>query len=80
MARRLRPDLAAFRDRVALRLARLTRAELKLPPEEAVGLIQKGSGSHFDPAIAAALVRLFDRGDLDLDDMPSEIRQMLPGT
>jgi AcrR family transcriptional regulator len=39
MARRIRPDLAAFRDRIARRLARLTRAELKLPPKEAVGAL-----------------------------------------
>jgi hypothetical protein len=44
-----------------------------------VCLIEEGAGRHFDPAIAAALVRIFARGELHLDEMPSEIRQMLPG-
>lgn len=37
MARRVRPDLAAFRDRIAGRLIRLARRELGLPVAEAVG-------------------------------------------
>lgn len=37
MARRVRPDLAAFRDRIAGRLIRLARRELDLPVAEAVG-------------------------------------------
>jgi putative nucleotidyltransferase with HDIG domain len=46
--------------------------------EEAIALVTKGSGTHFDPAVASALIRIHDRGDLNLDGMPSEIRQM-PG-
>lgn len=37
MARRVRPDLARFRDRIAARLIRLARRELALPVREAVG-------------------------------------------
>jgi putative nucleotidyltransferase with HDIG domain len=47
--------------------------------EDAMALIVKGSGTHFDPLVAGALIRIFDRGELHLDSMPSEIRQMLPG-
>jgi putative nucleotidyltransferase with HDIG domain len=47
--------------------------------DEAIALISKGAGSHFDPTVAAALLRIHDRGDLNLDAMPSEIRQMIPG-
>lgn len=61
----------------ALTSARAYRGAM--PSDEAVRLIQAGAGSHFDPAIAAALVRIFERGELHLDDMPSEIRQVLPG-
>jgi HD-GYP domain-containing protein (c-di-GMP phosphodiesterase class II)/pSer/pThr/pTyr-binding forkhead associated (FHA) protein len=60
----------------ALTSARAYRGAL--PAQEAIDLITKGAGTHFDPAVAAALVRLFERGDLQLDSMPSEIRQMLP--
>jgi AcrR family transcriptional regulator len=61
MAQRLRPDLAGFRDRVARRLARLIRAELQLPPEEAVGLI------NLVTTIPEETGRLVWQGDLDLD-------------
>jgi AcrR family transcriptional regulator len=37
MARRVRPDLAAFRDRIAARLIRLGRRELGLSAKDAVG-------------------------------------------
>src|SRR5262245_29974310 len=60
----------------AVTSARAYRAAM--PASEAVAMVQKGSGSHFDPAVAAALVRLFDRGELVLDEMPSVIRQMRP--
>jgi putative nucleotidyltransferase with HDIG domain len=60
----------------ALTSARTYRAPM--PPNEAIKLIENGAGTHFDPAVAAAAVRLFDRGALDLDAMPSEIRRMLP--
>jgi HD-GYP domain-containing protein (c-di-GMP phosphodiesterase class II) len=45
---------------------------------KAIKLIEDGSGTHFDPAIAAAAVRLFDRGELNVDMMPSEILKVLP--
>lgn len=35
-----------------------------MPAEEAIELVQKGAGQHFDPDVAAALVRLFTRGAL----------------
>ena len=35
-----------------------------MPAEEAIALIAQGSGRHFDPAIAAALLRIFDRDEL----------------
>ena len=60
----------------ALTSARAYRSAM--PTEEAIALIAKGAGSHFDPAVAAALARIYERGELDLDAMPSEIRQMLP--
>jgi putative nucleotidyltransferase with HDIG domain len=47
--------------------------------DDAIAMIAEGAGRHFDPAVAAALVRLYERGSLNLDAMPSEIRQMLPG-
>lgn len=50
-----------------------------MPSETAMDMIAKGSGAHFDPRVAAALIRIYDRGELNLDAMPSEIRQMLPG-
>jgi hypothetical protein len=46
--------------------------------DDAIAMIAEGAGRHFDPAVAAALVRLYERGRLNLDEMPSEIRQMLP--
>lgn len=49
-----------------------------LPAGEAMGMIEKGSGTHFDPAVAAAALRLFRRGELNVEAMPSEIRQLLP--
>ena len=49
-----------------------------MPAAEAIRLVESGSGTHFDPAIAAAVVRLYKRGALNLDDMPSEIREILP--
>ena len=60
----------------ALTSARAYRAAM--PAGEAIDLVKKGAGQHFDPQVAEALVRLFDRGELDLDAMPSEIRQILP--
>ncbi|HEX9365936.1 MAG TPA: HD domain-containing phosphohydrolase [Vicinamibacterales bacterium] len=45
---------------------------------QAIKLIGEGAGTHFDPAVAAAAVRLFDRGELNVDAMASEIRRVLP--
>src|SRR5262245_4642295 len=59
----------------ALTSARSYRGALS--SAQAVDMVAKGSGSHFDPAVADALLRLFDRGELNLDEMPSEIRQVL---
>src|SRR5436190_3755765 len=49
-----------------------------VPDEEAIGMIATGAGTHFDPAVAAAAIRLFERGELNVDAMPSEIRNVLP--
>jgi HD-GYP domain-containing protein (c-di-GMP phosphodiesterase class II) len=35
-----------------------------MPLEEAIALIVQGAGTHFDPEIASAVVRLHERGDL----------------
>jgi len=61
----------------ALTSARSYRGALS--SEETMTLISKGAGTHFDPNVAAALLRLFERGELHVESMPSEIRQMLPG-
>ena len=61
----------------ALTSARAYRSAMS--PEDTIALVSKGSGTHFDPIIAAALIRIFRRGDLNLDAMPSEIRLMHPG-
>ena len=49
-----------------------------MPANEAIQLIQEGSGKHFDPAVAAAAIRLFDRGELQVDAMPSQIMKVIP--
>ena len=46
----------------ALTSARAYRGAM--PANEAIKLIQDGAGKHFDPAVAAAAMRLFDRGEL----------------
>jgi putative nucleotidyltransferase with HDIG domain len=60
----------------ALTSARAYRGAME--SSEAVQLIEKGAGTHFDPAVAGALLRLYHRGELNLDDMPSQIQQVLP--
>ena len=45
---------------------------------ETIKLIEDGSGKHFDPEVAAAAVRLFDRGEFSVDAMTSELRKVLP--
>jgi putative nucleotidyltransferase with HDIG domain len=62
----------------ALTSARAYRGAM--PADEAIRLVEQGIGTHFDPAVAAALIRIYERGELNLDSMPSEIRQMLPST
>ncbi len=60
----------------ALTSARAYRAAM--PADEAIELIERGAGSHFDPAVAAAAIRLFERGELYVDAMPSEILRVPP--
>jgi putative nucleotidyltransferase with HDIG domain len=48
-----------------------------LSPGEAMSMIEHDSGSHFDPIIAAAALRLFQRGEFNVAAMPSEIQQLL---
>ncbi len=47
-----------------------------MTPEEAIALVAKGAGTHFDPAIAAAAVRLFERGELLADETTSMIARL----
>lgn len=61
----------------ALTSARAYRAAM--PAAEAITFIENGAGTHFDPAVAAAALRLFDRGELNVDAMPSDIRPVPPG-
>jgi len=49
-----------------------------MTPVEAITLIKDGAGRHFDPAVAAAAIRLFDRGELNVDAVPSEILRVPP--
>jgi HD-GYP domain-containing protein (c-di-GMP phosphodiesterase class II) len=60
----------------ALTSARAYRGAM--PPHDVIRLVEEGAGRHFDPAIAAALVRLFARGALDVDAKPSQIMNVLP--
>jgi putative nucleotidyltransferase with HDIG domain len=62
----------------ALTSARAYRAAM--PADEAMKLIENGAGTHFDPAVAAAAVRLFERGELNVDVIASEIRAALSPT
>ena len=48
-----------------------------MPANEAMGMIERDSGRHFDPAVAAAAVRLFDRGALNVEAKPAEVRQLV---
>jgi putative nucleotidyltransferase with HDIG domain len=40
-----------------------------IPAHEAMKLIEDGAGTHFDPTVAAAALRLFERGELRVDAM-----------
>jgi len=59
----------------ALTSARSYRGALSA--SEAIGMIEKDAGTHFDPSVAAAALRLFHRGEFNVEAMPSEIRQLL---
>jgi HD-GYP domain-containing protein (c-di-GMP phosphodiesterase class II) len=43
-----------------------------------MGMIEKDAGTHFDPTVAAAALRLFHRGEWHVEALPSDIRQLLP--
>ena len=45
-----------------------------IPQAEAITMIVNGAGSHFDPEIVKAVMRLYRRGDL----LPSNWRHLLP--
>ena len=44
-----------------------------MPPAKAVEMIRDGAGKLFDPSIAAAVVRIFERGELSVDNVPPPI-------
>jgi AcrR family transcriptional regulator len=71
MARRLRPDLARFRDRIARRLARLARRELRLPAREAVAAL------NLVITIPEEMGRLAWEGDLDRERGWALARQLI---
>ena len=48
-----------------------------LSATEAMGMIERDSGKHFDPGVAAAALRLFRRGELNVATMPAEMRQVV---
>ena len=56
----------------ALTSARAYRPAISMV--DAVNMVREGAGKHFDPQIAAALVRIFERGELNVDETPSEMR------
>jgi putative nucleotidyltransferase with HDIG domain len=58
----------------ALTSARSYRGALSA--SEAMGMIEKTSGTHFDPEVAAAALRLYRRGEFHVDAKPSEIGQL----
>jgi HD-GYP domain-containing protein (c-di-GMP phosphodiesterase class II) len=60
----------------ALTSARAYRGAM--PAHEAIKLIADGAGKHFDPEVAAAALRLFDRGELQVEAMPSQIMKVIP--
>jgi putative nucleotidyltransferase with HDIG domain len=60
----------------ALTSARAYRTAI--PAHEAMKLIEDGAGTHFDPTVAAAALRLFERGELHVDAMLSTNPALLP--
>jgi putative nucleotidyltransferase with HDIG domain len=60
----------------ALTSARAYRAAI--PATDAMKLIEDGAGTHFDPVVAAAALRLFERGELNIERMASETRHLRP--
>jgi HD-GYP domain-containing protein (c-di-GMP phosphodiesterase class II)/pSer/pThr/pTyr-binding forkhead associated (FHA) protein len=61
----------------ALTSTRAYRAAMS--PGDTVALIASGAGVHFDPEVAAAFIRIYDRGEVNDDAVRSELRQMLQG-
>jgi putative nucleotidyltransferase with HDIG domain len=60
----------------ALTSARAYRAAI--PAIDAMKLIEDGAGTHFDPVVAAAALRLFERGELNIERLASETRHLRP--
>ncbi|MGH9408961.1 MAG: HD-GYP domain-containing protein, partial [Vicinamibacterales bacterium] len=48
-----------------------------IPPPEALRMIREQAGTHFDPAIVAALVRIAARGEINVDEALLEIRTVV---
>jgi len=49
-----------------------------LPASEAMRMIEREAGTHFDPDVAAAALRLFHRGEFNVETLPSTIVQLPP--
>jgi putative nucleotidyltransferase with HDIG domain len=47
-----------------------------MPRDEAIKLIENGAGTHFDPTVAAAAVRLYERGELNVEVLPYDTREI----
>ncbi len=47
-----------------------------MPPRDAIAMIAEEAGRHFDPAIAAAAVTLFERGELLADELSSVMERL----
>jgi putative nucleotidyltransferase with HDIG domain len=60
----------------ALTSARSYRGALSA--NEAMDMIERTAGTHFDPAVAAAALSLFHRGEFHGDPKPAEIAQVVP--
>ncbi|HEY3884648.1 MAG TPA: HD domain-containing phosphohydrolase, partial [Vicinamibacterales bacterium] len=48
-----------------------------IPPPEALRMIREKAGAHFDPAIVAALVRIAERGEINVDETLLEVRTVV---
>jgi putative nucleotidyltransferase with HDIG domain len=60
----------------ALTSARAYRSAMTA--NDAIKMIEDGAGKHFDPAVAAAAIRLFDRGEFTADELTLELRKAIP--